>query len=103
MTPQEQHVEVELWAPFTSDTLLEVRSGQMKPLPGTTTVSAIDKSIIDGPVYVGPDGIGDDEHDLVFHGGPDKSILGCKFLTLYLVQGKMLMRTLYSLFLPLWK
>lgn len=68
---------MDLWAPFISDTLLEVRSGQMKPLPGSTTLSAIDKAVIDGPVYVGSDGIADDEHDLVFHGGPDKAILGC--------------------------
>ncbi|KAK0614235.1 pyruvate kinase-like protein [Immersiella caudata] len=74
MTPQE--AQVDLWAPFTSDVLLEVRSGQMKLLPGSTTLSAIDKSLIDGPVYVGADGIADDEHDLTFHGGPDKSILG---------------------------
>lgn len=77
MTPQEQERKVDLWAPFISDTLLEVRSGQMKPLPGSTTLSAIDKAVIDGPVYVGSDGIADDEHDLVFHGGPDKAILGC--------------------------
>lgn len=82
MTPQETQPKVDLLAPFTSDVLLEVRSGQMKPLPGSTTLSGIDKSMIDGPVYVGSDGIVDDEHDLVFHGGPDKAILGCMLCVL---------------------
>jgi len=79
MTPQFQSQSpVDLFAPFTSDTLLEVRSGRMKPLPGSTVLSGIDKSIVDGPVHIATNGIDDDEHDYTFHGGPEKAILGCR-------------------------
>lgn len=35
--------------------------------------SETDKSLLDGPVYVGKLGIDGHEHDLTFHGGPDKA------------------------------
>lgn len=71
--------EIDLAAPVTSDTLLEIRSGKMAPLPGIPSVlSAINKTPLPpGPVYIGPLGIPGDEHDLTFHGGPDKAILAC--------------------------
>ncbi|KAK0741200.1 pyruvate kinase-like protein [Schizothecium vesticola] len=69
--------EIDLSAPVTSDTLLEIRSGKMAPLAGAPSVlSGIDKHPLPpGPVYIGPLGIPGDEHDLTFHGGPDKAIL----------------------------
>lgn len=69
---------VDLDAPFTSDRILEVRSGRMQPLPGLTILSGIDKSACRSPVHVGPGGIVGDEHDYTFHGGPDKAVHGCK-------------------------
>lgn len=69
---------VDLDAPFTSDKILEVRSGKMKPMPGLTVLSGIDKSVCDGAVLIGSGGIVDDEHDYTFHGGPDKAVHGCK-------------------------
>jgi MOSC domain-containing protein YiiM len=77
--PEAAAAAVDLWAPFTSDKILEVRSGRMKPLPGLTVLSGIDKGICDGPVRITALGIEDDEHDLTFHGGPDKALLGCKW------------------------
>jgi MOSC domain-containing protein YiiM len=69
---------VDLYAPFTSDTILEVRPGKMKPLPGLTVQSGIDKTLRHGPVRVTEMGLVDDEHDPTFHGGIDKAIHGCK-------------------------
>jgi MOSC domain-containing protein YiiM len=69
---------VDLYAPFTSDTILEVRTGKMKPLPGLTVQSGIDKTLRHGPVRVTEMGLVDDEHDPTFHGGIDKAIHGCK-------------------------
>lgn len=70
--------EVDLFAPFTSDTILEVRSGKLKKYKGLNIESGIDKSLLNGPVHVGKLGIDGDEHDLTFHGGPDKAVHGCK-------------------------
>lgn len=70
--------EVDLRAPFTRDTILEVRSGKMKKLKGLNVESGIDKSLHKGPVYIGKLGIVGDEHDYTFHGGPDKAVHGCK-------------------------
>ncbi|KAK1836313.1 pyruvate kinase-like protein [Podospora conica] len=78
-TPSDE--EIDLRAPILSDTLLEIRSGKMAPLPNTPSVlSGINKTPLPpGPVYIGPLGIPGDEHDLTFHGGPDKAILAfCK-------------------------
>ncbi|KAI3395041.1 hypothetical protein diail_1864 [Diaporthe ilicicola] len=69
-------VPVDLYAPFTSDTILEVRSGKMKKYKGLNIESGIDKSLLDGPVHVGKLGIDGDEHDYTFHGGPDKAVHG---------------------------
>jgi hypothetical protein len=74
----ESEPAIDLDAPFKSDKILEVRSGRMKPMPGLAVISGIDKSLCDGPVYVGNGGIVDDEHDYTFHGGPDKAVHGCK-------------------------
>ncbi|KAK0719579.1 pyruvate kinase-like protein [Lasiosphaeris hirsuta] len=68
---------VDLWAPFITDTLLEVRTGKMKPMRGLDTVqSGIDKLRCEGPVKVTSTGIDEDEHDYTFHGGPEKAIHG---------------------------
>lgn len=75
MAPEE---EIDLWAPFTVDTLLEVRSGRMKKMKGLNVESGIDKSLQDGTIHIGKLGIDDDEHDYTFHGGPDKAVHGCK-------------------------
>ena len=70
---------VDLYAPFTSDTLLEVRKGSMKHLKGTLDVlSGIDKTLCEGPVRVTTTGIEGDEHDYTFHGGPEKAVHGCE-------------------------
>lgn len=69
---------VDLYAPFTGDRILEVRSGKLKKYKGLNIESGIDKSLLDGPVHVGKLGIDGDEHDLTFHGGPDKAIHGCE-------------------------
>ncbi|KAF3761085.1 hypothetical protein M406DRAFT_64133 [Cryphonectria parasitica EP155] len=68
--------EVNLWSPFTSDTILEVRSGKLKKFKGLNIESGIDKSLLSGRVYIGKLGIDGDEHDLTFHGGPDKAVHG---------------------------
>lgn len=70
---------VDLWAPFTSDIILEVRSGKLKKYKGLNIESGIDKHLLEGPVHIGKLGIDGDEHDLTFHGGPDKAIHGCEF------------------------
>lgn len=69
--------QIDLWAPFTRDIILEVRSGKLKKYKGLNIESGIDKSLHDGPVHIGPLGIDGDEHDLIFHGGPDKAVHGC--------------------------
>ena len=71
----------DLSEPFASDILLEVRSGRMRLMKGLSILSGINKEMVTGPVEVSMSGIIDDEHDLVFHGGPDKAILGCKLLS----------------------
>lgn len=74
MAPKER---IDLWAPFTSDTILEVRAGKLRKYKGLNIESGIDKTILNGPVHIGKLGIHGDEHDLTFHGGPDKAIHGC--------------------------
>ncbi|KAL2259853.1 hypothetical protein VTK26DRAFT_6324 [Humicola hyalothermophila] len=66
----------DLCAPFISDTILEVRTGKMKPMRGLTVLSGIDKTLRHGPVKVTELGLEGDEHDPVFHGGVDKAIHG---------------------------
>lgn len=69
---------VDLREPFTSDIILEVRIGKMKPLPGSAVESGIDKALCHGPVRVTKTGLEGDEHDPTFHGGVDKAVHGCK-------------------------
>lgn len=52
----------------------------MQLMEGLSILSGINKDIVTGQVTVSMSGIVDDEHDPVFHGGPDKAILGCSFL-----------------------
>ena len=73
--------EVDLDAPFTSDTILEVRTGKMKPLRGLAVQSGIEKTLRQGPVAVTELGLEGDEHDPTFHGGRDKAIHGCQSTT----------------------
>jgi hypothetical protein len=77
-TPLTEDGEVDLYAPFISDTILEVRTGKMKNMPGLTVQSGIDKLMHDKPVRVTEMGLEGDEHDPTFHGGIDKAIHGCK-------------------------
>ncbi|XWW96850.1 hypothetical protein V2A60_004830 [Cordyceps javanica] len=63
-------------APFRTDKLLEIRSSGKKKLPGINAMSGIDKQPHSHSVKVGKLGIEGDWHDLTFHGGPDKAILG---------------------------
>ncbi|OLN85934.1 putative dioxygenase subunit beta YeaX [Colletotrichum chlorophyti] len=71
--------DVDLWSPFTVDTLLEVRTSTMKKMPGLEVESGIDKGLREGPVRVSHLGLEADEHDPTFHGGPDKAIHGYRF------------------------
>ncbi|OHE94010.1 MOSC domain-containing protein [Colletotrichum orchidophilum] len=72
--------EIDLWSPFTSDTLLEVRTSVMKKMPGLEVTSGIDKDLRHGPIHVSHLGLEADEHDPTFHGGPDKAIHGCRHM-----------------------
>lgn len=67
----------DLSAPFERDIILEVRSSKMKTMPGLSIQTGIDKQIRNGSVPVSTTGLQDDEHDLIFHGGPDKAVHGC--------------------------
>jgi MOSC domain-containing protein YiiM len=71
-------VPVDLYAPFTSDTLLEIRQGKMKAMEGLKIESGIDKQLCEGAVTIAAGGITGDEHDYTFHGGVDKAIHGCE-------------------------
>ncbi|OAA69502.1 Amphiphysin-like protein [Cordyceps fumosorosea ARSEF 2679] len=68
--------DVDWAAPFQTDKLLEIRSSGKKKMPGINAMSGIDKQLHSCPVKVGKLGIEGDWHDLTFHGGPDKAILG---------------------------
>lgn len=78
VSPEPSGEGVDLYAPFTSDIILEVRTGTMKPLRGLSVQSGIDKTLHEGPVRVTEFGLEGDEHDPTFHGGVDKAIHGCK-------------------------
>ncbi|KAI0429758.1 PK beta-barrel-protein domain-containing protein-like protein [Xylaria sp. FL1042] len=69
-------VDIDLFAPFEKDTILEIRTSKMKTMPGLTIQSGIDKQLRSGKVHVSLLGLVDDEHDLTFHGGKDKAIHG---------------------------
>ncbi|KAI0479671.1 PK beta-barrel-protein domain-containing protein-like protein [Xylaria cf. heliscus] len=68
--------DIDLFAPFEKDTILEVRTSKMKTMPGLTIQSGIDKQLRPGKVQVTFLGLDADEHDLTFHGGRDKAIHG---------------------------
>lgn len=82
-----QEETVDLSSPCTSDIILEVRTGKMKKMAGLEIESGIDKTIRSGPVRVTGLGLEDDEHDLIFHGGVDKAIHGCKLRNMRLAIG----------------
>lgn len=69
-----------LAAPFEADRLLEIRTSGMKQMPGLTVMSGIDKQLRTVSMKVDKLGLEGDEHDLTFHGGLDKAILGCMCL-----------------------
>jgi hypothetical protein len=64
--------KVDLSAPFTSDVVLEVRMGKMKPMRGLTIESGIEKGLCSGPVEVDAMGIEGDEARLYLSRGPRK-------------------------------
>ncbi|KAK3499096.1 putative phthalate 4, 5-dioxygenase oxygenase reductase subunit [Neurospora hispaniola] len=72
----EPQSKIDLYAPFERDTILEVRASKMKKMRGLEVMSGIDKTIINGPVYVGRTGLEGDESDPTFHGGVDKAVHG---------------------------
>lgn len=71
-------VTMDFSAPFEADKLLEVRTSRMKKMPGLNVTSGIDKALCLEPMKIGKLGLEGDEHDLTFHGGLDKAILGCR-------------------------
>ncbi|KAI1390071.1 PK beta-barrel-protein domain-containing protein-like protein [Hypoxylon trugodes] len=68
--------DIDLFAPFERDVILEIRTSQMKAMPGLKIQTGIDKKMRTGRIPVSFAGLDADEHDLVFHGGPDKAIHG---------------------------
>lgn len=71
--------DVDLFAPFERDIILEVRTSRMKTMPGLTIQSGIDKAPRTERIPVSFLGLEADEHDPTFHGGVDKAVHGCKF------------------------
>lgn len=53
-------------------TLREIRTSKLRSFG--PVLSGIDKKRRNGKLYVGEDGLSEDEHDLTFHGGIDKAI-----------------------------
>ncbi|KAI1129145.1 pyruvate kinase-like protein [Nemania abortiva] len=68
--------DIDLFAPFEKDTILEVRTSKMKTMPGLTIQTGIDKQLRPGKIPVTFLGLDADEHDLTFHGGKDKAVHG---------------------------
>lgn len=50
----------------------------MQKLPGLEVLSGIEKGTHSEPLKLTKLGFECDEHDPVFHGGPDKAVLGCE-------------------------
>ncbi|KAI8957863.1 PK beta-barrel-protein domain-containing protein-like protein [Daldinia sp. FL1419] len=73
MTPASN---VDLFAPFERDVILEVRTSRMELMPGLKIETGINKKMRTGRISVSFGGLDADEHDLVFHGGRDKAIHG---------------------------
>lgn len=67
----------DLAAPFEADRLIEIRTSGMKRMPGLAVMSGIDKELRTVSMKVDKLGLEGDWHDLTFHGGLDKAILGC--------------------------
>ncbi|KFA70882.1 hypothetical protein S40288_10019 [Stachybotrys chartarum IBT 40288] len=72
----EAQYKADLSVPFEVDRLLEIRTSRMKQMPGLKIESGIDKTICPTSMKIDKVGLEGDEHDLTFHGGPDKAILG---------------------------
>lgn len=68
----------DLAAPFEADRLIEIRTSGMKRMPGLAVMSGIDKELRTVSMKVDKLGLEGDWHDLTFHGGLDKAILGCR-------------------------
>ncbi|KAI5923899.1 PK beta-barrel-protein domain-containing protein-like protein [Camillea tinctor] len=68
--------DIDLFAPFERDIILEVRTSKMKSMPGLNIQTGIDKNLRHGRIPVSMLGLEEDEHDLTFHGGIDKAIHG---------------------------
>ncbi|KAK0745340.1 pyruvate kinase-like protein [Apiosordaria backusii] len=74
--PLNPNGEVDLRAPLTSDTILQVRTGRMAPLAPLKIKSGINKTLRTGPVQITRLGLEGDEQDPTFHGGVDKAVHG---------------------------
>ncbi|KAL1638384.1 hypothetical protein SLS56_000193 [Neofusicoccum ribis] len=61
--------------PWTTDTLLQLRTGKTKTVPGTSIPSAINKLLRTGPLHVHRLGIEGDQQTYFKHGGPDKAVM----------------------------
>ncbi|OTA80349.1 hypothetical protein M434DRAFT_86430 [Hypoxylon sp. CO27-5] len=68
--------DIDLFAPVERDVVLEIRTSKMRTMPGLKIDTGIDKKLRSGRIPVSFIGLDEDEHDLVFHGGPDKAIHG---------------------------
>ncbi|XDG04089.1 hypothetical protein ABKA04_003704 [Annulohypoxylon sp. FPYF3050] len=68
--------DIDLFAPFERDTILEIRTSKMEMMPGLKIETGIHKKLRSGRIPISFVGLDSDEHDLVFHGGPDKAIHG---------------------------
>ncbi|TVY47572.1 Carnitine monooxygenase reductase subunit [Lachnellula occidentalis] len=60
--------------PFTSTTLLTLRTSKMKTMRNLSIMTGIYKQPRDTPVFCSFTGLESDEHDLTFHGGFDKAV-----------------------------
>jgi len=69
------HDVASLQEPFSTDRLLQVRTGKIRPVFGLPVKSAIFKTPRRGPITVTKLGCEDDQHAFEFHGGPDKALL----------------------------
>ncbi|KAH7055544.1 MOSC domain-containing protein [Macrophomina phaseolina] len=63
------------FAPWTTDTLTELRTGKTTVVPGTSIPSAIHKRARTGPLHVHTLGVAGDQQTYYKHGGPDKAVM----------------------------
>jgi MOSC domain-containing protein YiiM len=66
--------QLDLWAPWSNATLLQVRTSKMKQMRGLSIYTGIYKAPRTTRVFCSPTGLESDEHDLTFHGGVDKAV-----------------------------